>query len=403
MFKINKLGIFKIAVVLFLLPLLFTGCVDEATHPDANESKKSTSDSGRAAEIEEPVDLDIVCVGDIMVHTPQIGAQKVPNEDRYDYTNNYKYVKQYIESADFAICNLETTFAGPPYYGYPLFAAPDELADAIKDAGFDLVSTANNHMNDRGRKGIIGTQEVLKSRGLNYTGSRLSEKEPRYAVSDVKGVKIATVSYTYETPSSSGISINGIPVASECENLINSFSYENLDSELEKMGKTVKEARKAGADVVIMFLHWGDEYSLEPNDYQVKIANYLANDVKVDIIFGSHPHVMQKIDSIDGVPVYYSLGNFISNQRFETLGDYMTEIGLIGQVKISVDKENKTVKILKKGALPTWVERYRDAGRLIYEIIPLDANMAENPTLLKTGNLQRAKSALEKAKPFIGE
>lgn len=399
----RKRKLFETMVVLFLLPLLFTACIGAAPHADDSGGKKSISDLTDAKKIEAPIELDILCVGDIMVHTPQFKAQQVAGEDRYDFTNNYKYVKPYIEKADFAMCNLETTFAGKPYYGYPIFAAPDELADAIKDTGFDLVSTANNHMNDRGGKGIIGTQNVLKGRGLPYTGSRMSQDEPRYCINEVKGVKIATISFTYETPTSSGIAINGIPVASEYENLINSFSYADLDAELEKMNEIVKEARSAGANMVIMFLHWGEEYQAEPNTYQVKMAEYLVKKAKVDIVFGSHPHVMQKLDFIDGVPVYYSLGNFISNQRIETLGDPMTEIGLMAEVKVSYSKQDGKVTVKEATAMPTWVERYINAGKLTYEIIPLDGDLQNNPTILKTGNLQRAKTALARALPYIGQ
>lgn len=393
----------KLMVVLFLLPLLFTACVLGADHAEDNGDKKSTSDFENSKKIEKPVELDILCCGDVMVHSPQLRAQQVAGGETYDFKNNYIYVKPYIENADLAICNLETTFGGKPYFGYPIFSSPEELADALKDSGFDVISTANNHMNDKGSAGIIATQNVLRARDLPYTGSRLSETEPRYCMSNAKGVKVATIAYTYETTSNNGVTINGIPVASESQNLINSFSYTNLDAELEKINSVVKDARAAGADIVIMFMHWGEEYQLEPNSYQIKMAEYFARTAKVDIVFGSHPHVIQKLDNIDGVPVYYSLGNYISNQRMETLGNSMTEIGLMAEVKVNYNKEDKSVKIVNATAMPTWVERYSNAGKLTYEIIPLDGNLQTNPTLLKTGNVQRAAAALQKALPFIGE
>lgn len=404
MFKRHRF--FKSAVMIFFLLLCFTACsaIGQEGSAEEEQCSKQASQSGEKKIIEEqPIELDIICVGDIMVHTPQLKAQKISGEDTYDFTNNYKYVKKYIESADFAICNVETTFAGKPYYGYPLFAAPHELAKAIKNAGFDMASTANNHMNDRGKPGIFGTQQVLSEEGIAYNGSRKSIDEPRYTISEVEGVKIATIAYTYETPSSDGISINGIPVDKDCEDLINSFSYYKLDSDLPEMKSTADSARNAGADIVIFFMHWGEEYHTIPSELQKEIADFLVTKAGADIVFGSHPHVPQKLEFINGVPVYYSLGNFISNQRIETLGDPMTEVGLMAQVKLEYKKNKKEVSIKEATALPLWVERYYDAGRLTYEVIPLDGELAENPTVKKTGNLSRANAALERVKPFIGE
>lgn len=399
----KKIRLLKLPILLFLLLIFFTACVDVSENAEESGGKKSSSDLKNQDKVERSVELDILCVGDIMVHSPQLKAQQVSGTEEYDFTNNYQYVKPYIEAADLAICNLETTFAGKPYLGYPVFSSPDELADAIKNVGFDVVSTANNHMNDKGSQGIVRTQNILKSRDLPYTGSRLSVNDPRYCMSNVKGVKIATIAYTYETPASNGVALNGIPVANEYQNLINSFSYSNLDSALEEINEVAKEARNAGADIVIMFMHWGEEYQQEPNSYQIKMAQYMATEANVDIIFGSHPHVIQKLDNVDGVPVYYSLGNFISNQRMETLGNSMTEIGMMANVTLSYNKKERSLKVVKATALPTWVERYLNSGKLTYEIIPLDDNLKNNPTLAKTGNLARATSALQKAKPFVGE
>lgn len=385
-------------MVIILLPLFCVACTAE------NNTSSGTSASvaeQKTQKQDKIVDLDILCVGDIMVHTPQIAGQYIATEDRYDYTNNYKYVKPYVESADLAICNVETTFAGKPYLGYPLFAAPNELADAIKYAGFDVAGVANNHMNDRGSKGIFGTQEVLRERGLKVTGSRPSVEAQRFAMNKVKGVKIATIAYTYETTASSGVALNGIQVPPECENLINSFSYLDLDRDLASINDTVKLARKEGADIVVMFMHWGEEYQPEPNGYQQQIADYLVKQAKVDIIFGSHPHVPQKLDRIDNTPIYYSLGNYISNQRMETLGNSMTEIGIMAKVDLKYNITKKELVEIEPTAIPTWVERYRQGGKLVYEIIPLDEKLAENPTLQKTGDYERASAAYKKVAPLI--
>lgn len=406
-YNIFKFGNLKtLAVVCILtLPLLFSGCdyfSISDTSPPAEYSAKVDNPI-----VKEPVNLQILCTGDIMVHSTQIQSQMLGN-GVYDYRNNYKYVKKYIESADLAICNLETTFAGRPYTGYPNFSSPDELAEAIKWAGFDVVSTANNHMMDKGTKGVLRTLDVLEEYGLQATGSRKHMDTPRYVMEKIKGVNIATIAYTYETPST-GTAINGHIVPTESTYLINSFDYETLDEDLNKIKEVCRSARKDGADVVILFFHWGEEYQRSSGSFQRKIAEYMVNEANVDIIFGAHTHVLQEATYLEKpqegaataevkkVPVFYSLGNFISNQRMETLNNRFTETGAMALVDIKFDLEKRSILENKMSAIPTWVARYHSSGRPTYEIIPLDENMESNPTLVDTRNLERAKQALEDA------
>ena len=189
-----------------------------------------------------------VC-GDVMSHSPQTTAQYNASRGRYNYSNNFKYVKPYIEAADLALCNVETTFAGEPYTGFPLFSAPDALASALAKAGFDVGITANNHMADKGISGILRTQRVLQKKGLDTVGSVQQESDPRYLIEEVNGVKIGIVAFTYETGSGQGgVSINGSYVSDEVADHINSFNFNTLEEDLPKMRTPSKGRKRQGGD-----------------------------------------------------------------------------------------------------------------------------------------------------------
>lgn len=371
-------------------------------------------------------ELSIVCVGDIMSHEPQIRAQYDSRDDTYDYNNNFQYVKPYIEDADLALCNVETTFAGKPYTGFPTFSSPDALADALKTAGFDVGITANNHMADKGLEGILKTQKVLKKKGLAVTGSVLEEEDPRFVIQDVKGVKVGIVAFTYETGSGQGaVSINGSVISDEISSRINSFHFNTMQEDKEKIKAAMDGARAAGAEVLIVYYHWGEEYQMAANMHQKELAQATA-DMGADMIFASHPHVLQEAEYLTPnpsgetvskgeapkksaekpasgkrVPIFYSMGNFISNQRTETLGKPATEQGIIARVDLTYS-EDDGVKEAALSGMPTWVDRYYSGGKTVYEIVPLDDQLKENQALAASGHLSRARQAREDANETLG-
>lgn len=352
-------------------------------------------------------ELSIVCVGDVMSHEPQLRAQYDSASGEYNYENNFKHVKHYIESADLALCNVETTFAGKPYTGFPTFSSPDSLASALKGAGFDVGITSNNHMADRNLDGILRTLEVLGDQGIQTVGSVKEESEPRYLIQEVNGVKVGIVAFTYETGSGVGsTSLNGNVLSEETAAHINSFNFNTLEEDLPRIKEAVDSAKAAGAQVIIAYYHWGEEYQQSANDAQKRLAQETA-DMGVDVIFASHPHVLQQAeyitakDSQKKVPVFYSMGNFISNQRTETLGNRYTEQGMIAQVNLTYS-EDKGVTKAAMDAVPTWVDRYYSGGKQVYEIIPLDEKLKENETLPVSGHLSRAEQAREEADGILG-
>lgn len=363
-------------VIIMIIPLAACGNIENATISAYEEN---------IIEIENeqahlpPIEITLAAVGDIMVHGPQLQAQYDPNTGEYDFTNNFKHVEDYLHEADLAICNLETTLAGHErgYSSYPRFNTPDALADALKQAGFHLISTANNHTLDTGIKGMLRTIDALQDRGLEVIGTRKGENIENYIIKDVKGINIGLTAYTYESPMlGDQRSLNGLPIPQESRNLINSFSYEKLDEDLINLEATLDKMKDAGAELIVLCIHWGEEYQRPVNDYQRYIAQRLGN-YGVDIILGSHPHVLQPIELIETsgeqgkTVVAYSMGNFLSNQRYEILKNRYTEDGIIVNIKIKKNLQKKALAIDQVTYVPTWVNRYHFNGKVVYEILPV--------------------------------
>ena len=247
--------------------------------------------------------LTLLFVGDLMQHQAQIDAAH-REDGTYDYNLCFSLVKDDIARADFAIGNLEVTLGGEPYRGYPQFSAPDEYLFALKEAGFDILATANNHSLDRHRRGLERTLTLIDSAGLTAVGTYrdADDRAKRYPlIVEKNGMRIALLCATYGT--------NGI--ATTPPNIVNSL-------EREEMAADIRHAHILCPDAIIAIVHWGDEYQRQPNAQQRDLAHWLINE-GVDHVIGSHPHVIQPIELIpsDEYPtqhvVVYSLGNYVSN------------------------------------------------------------------------------------------
>lgn len=247
--------------------------------------------------------ITLLFAGDLMQHKEQISAARTL-DGHYDYSPCFKLVKTQISSADLAIANLEVTLGGKPYTGYPAFSAPDEYLAAIKEAGFDVLLTANNHCLDRRQKGLQRTIMMLDSLHIPHLGTYKDEqqRQEHYPLLICKkGFRIALLNYTFGT--------NGIKVTPP--NVVNYIDRKTISEDIRK-------AQSWHPDVLIACMHWGIEYQSLPSREQRELAHWMIQQGVTHII-GSHPHVVQPLemetDSIDGTQhiIVYSLGNFISN------------------------------------------------------------------------------------------
>ena len=256
------------------------------------------------ASAQTPDSISLYFAGDMMQHKAQLDAALQP-DGTYNYSGCFTQVTPEIEAADIAVCNFETTLGGAPYTGYPQFCSPDEYAEAIRDAGFDIFLTANNHCMDTRTRGLIRTLDVLDSLGVAHIGTyrNQAERDSLYPYIIERGnMRIALLNYTYDT--------NGIPVAKPC--IVN-----YIDTTVIK--KDIIRARQLNADCIIACMHWGTEYMTEPDKDQKKLEDWLYAH-GVDHIIGGHPHVVQPVRTLPdyrGRPIrhltVWSLGNYISN------------------------------------------------------------------------------------------
>lgn len=322
--------------------------------------------------------------GDMLIHKPLINSASTGSG--YDFSEMFTYISEYYQSYDYMIANLETTLGGKEagaYQGYPHFNCPDELVDGLLDAGVDMLLTANNHTFDTAYKGMMRTVQVLKEKGMDYLGTRASEEESFYTVKDINGIKIGMVCYTYETdcPYEDQKALNCIILGRTASKMVNSFHYGKLDAFYADVEQTLAKMEAEGADFSMVFLHWGDEYSLSPNENQKMMAQALC-ELGVDVIVGGHPHVVQPFEmltSAEGHNTYciYSVGNALSNQRTETLSSrnaQYTEDGMIFGILFEKWNDGRS-QISDVHIIPTWVNRKYSGGKNVYHIIPLDATL----------------------------
>ena len=343
--------------------------------------------------------IEIAATGDILIHKEILETQYDASSDTYDFKNTLQYVREYLSNADLTISNLEGTLSGFENYGfsgYPSFNAPDELADAMKWAGIDVVNNMNNHSLDRDIRGFYRTREILENRGFDIIGTRSSTDNNRYIIKDVKGIKLGIISYSYTMTAEEGYrGLNGTPISSEVYSLMNTFREDSLEEDFKGMREEIDKMKSDGAEVIIFYMHWGDEYELEPNETQIKIAKFLANN-GVDIVFATHPHSLQPIDVIkseDGLhetSVIYSMGNFLSSQRTERIENPYTEDGVIVFVKINKNEDTGELKIEYPTYIPTWVNWYGKEDKLFYEVVP--ATISDASYLINEGKTRVVES-----------
>jgi len=304
--------------------------------------------------------VNFTFVGDLMCSSVQYGYAEV--DSVYDFSENYQIIKPFLNRADFTVGNLETVLAGKKrgYSGYPTFNTPDEYLYAVKDAGFDMLLTANNHSLDKGKRGLIRTIDKINEANLFHTGTFKSQKErDSLQIIEVNGIRFAIFAYSYGT--------NGIPVPKDEDYLVNLIAYPPIESD-------IKNAKEANVDLIMVYYHFGEEYNSEPSYLQENLVKETIG-FGANIIIGSHPHVPQPIEyfktkdaNLDSGFVAYSLGNFISNQRWR-----YSDGGPILNFQIVKERMHDSIFVKNVNIVPTWVFKGKNDGRLDYIILPSDS------------------------------
>lgn len=348
-----------IAVLCVLL--IFLGLKQDAS---STQGPSAPEDEGQQQTvIQEPITATLAVCGDIMSHSPQTNDAYNASTDSYSYLPCFQYVKPWIESADYAVANFETTLNGPPYSGYPQFCAPDALAYDVQAIGFDLVTTANNHCMDKSYNGLVRTLDTLDAAGLKHVGTYRTQEEfsanNGVVVADVGGISVAFLGYTYGT--------NGIPVAEDKDFSLNRFNTDyktdcvTLDQE--KLKRELAYAESLETDLIAVMIHWGIEYQTTQNDYQNQVADFLISN-GADLILGSHSHVPQPMGTRtvtldDGSTrsgfVCYSLGNFVSNQSPATVKVNYTDTTAILNLELTKNFETNETTVSNVNYVPLLV------------------------------------------------
>ena len=362
--------VFLVFAVFKLITRNLTGNTKSAKNSNQNSTQKTIKNDNTLSNDKDfpsnDITFTLATTGDIMCHNTNFLDAYNSSTKSYDFSYYFTDIKQYIEGADITVGNLETTLSGAKrgYSGYPTFNTPEILAKNLKDAGFDVVSTANNHCIDKGYSGIESTIDFLDDVGLAHTGTFKSKKDQEtILVKDVKGVKIAFLSFTYGT--------NGIPIPKDKTYAVNLIDKKLIKSQIEL-------AKKEEPDLICVSMHWGIEYQTKANKEQESLADYLFEN-GVDVILGNHSHVPQQMEkrkikldngtTKDGF-VIYSLGNFMANQNKQYTND-----SAILKLEITKHKEDGKITIDKATYTPTYMYKNPSKSKKKFKILDINTEI----------------------------
>lgn len=337
----------------FLLGLLLLG-------GGGSEEELSPAQQLQAERAEKPVRFTVSVSGDLLIHSPLFyRALELGGGSSYDFAPMLAELRPYVAEADLALCHLETPVSDEPPTSYPIFSAPAELAGAVRATGWDACDTASNHSLDGAQDGIDDTTRLLDAAGLEHTGSFSSPRERREPlVLDVDGVKVGLVAYTDMT--------NGIPPPSPW-----SVNVSDDPGDAEQILADARRAREAGAEAVLVNMHWGDEYATEPNEFQLELADRLTRSPLITAVVGQGPHVVQPIRKVNGKFVVFSEGNLISNQSSLAGLPAESQYGFVALLEMVADGSG--VQVERVRYVPTWV-RLSD-----YVVLPVANGVEEDP------------------------
>lgn len=397
-----------IALISFIIHSVFS-----ARNGKNNTNSTDSKTESVVSEAPKETFATVLSTGDIMVHDPQIYGAKNSETGEYDFSAFFRETAPYFQKADLSVANLEVTFGGTEsgkFSGYPAFNTPDSLADAIKNSGLNFLITANNHSYDTGLFGLKRTAQILKQKGIEFTGTRETEADKTYAIKEINGIKIGMANYTYSTISNGRKSLNGNVLKEEATTLVNAFDYNSIETFYTEAQNVISEMKQNGAEFIVFYMHWGNEYQTKANTHQKSIAQKLSN-LGVDIIIGSHPHVIQPVELIhseDGqntTVCIYSTGNAVSNQRQEIMDSCPsghTEDGMLFSFTLRKDKDG--VSLDSVNIIPTWVNRYKGGGGYQYTIYPLEsADWGSTKYSLDSTASAKAQRSYDRTKAIVAE
>lgn len=362
---------------------------------DGNNNLELVNPENQKEEVDTT--FTMTAIGDVLCHNTQYWDAYNKDTDTYDFSYVFDDIKHYLEATDISIGNLETSFAGKErgYSNYPTFNSPDALAYDLKEMGLDIITTAGNHCLDMGFSGLSRTIDVLDNADLKHLGTyKTQEERDQVFITDVKGVKIAFIDYTYGT--------NGIPVPSDKE-----FCVNLIDKDLIK--KDIESAQSQNVDMIVACMHWGTEYRTTANAEQEELADFLFQN-GIDVILGNHPHVLEPMEKRtvtleDGTTkdgfVIYACGNFICDQNAEN-----TRNSIILNLTITKHFDGK-ITIDKADYVPIYM--YKGASSKLKRMKVLDIEKSisdyENgiDTSIGQSTYQDLKVQLEKIKSIVGD
>ena len=399
-------------VILIGMIALAVHTLQKGDKPSGGKPASSATESTASKPIPETT-ATVVNTGDIMVHSTQLDGARVAGTGDYDFSAFFKAAAPYFQAADLAVANLEVTFGGTEsgkFSGYPAFNTPDSLADVIKNAGLTFLVTSNNHCYDTGLFGLKRTAQVLKSKGIEFVGTKETPEDPTFIVKELNNIKIGIANYTYETDGQMAGRkyLNGAIIAQEANALVNSFSYQHIEDFYSEADSVIASMKQEGAEYIVFYMHWGNEYQTSPSTWQKTIAQQLSNR-GVNMIIGGHPHVIQPIERIhpeggEGSTVcVYSLGNCISNQRQELMDSCRsghTEDAML--FSFTLTKNQNGVALTGLDLIPSWVDKYRGGSGYQYTLYPLESPDAAAEKYGLTGTaLTKAKKSYDRTKAIV--
>lgn len=348
-----------VATVILLAALLPTKPKKQNSSNSNNDTAVNTTEATTTitteATTEAPTpppvyEVDLIAVGDVLTHMPLNNTYK--KGETWDYTGVFTHVKDLIQDADVAVVNQETILGGKELgiSGYPNFNAPQELGHSLVSAGFNTILHATNHTLDKGSIGVLNTIKFWKTNYPDITYLGISDVEnPGITIKEYNNIKIAMLNYTY--------SFNGHQLPSNMPYLSNLIDIDKITADV--------NAAKQVADFIIVFPHWGIEYTHTPVDSQKTLAKQLA-DLGVDLVIGAHPHVIEPVEIVEGsngnkTLVYYSLGNFVSNQDRAP-----RVLGAMADVTIIKDTEGTRIK--EYDVIPLVTHYEPTGGHTVYKL-----------------------------------